>query len=133
MTQSDHFRNMVDRTVNFVNDSFLFSTTMLEFADKILTAYDPDYKSFGVEHVTTCGRHLYYLNQGDTYAYTVLKESGCKLTAGSWGDWVEQVELEYALEHNEIRCGNCGEWTPNDQDDWHDVVCISCHRNVDGS
>ena len=47
----------------------------------------------------------------------------------SWGGWYEETENQHCEEEGEIRCGNCGEFTPV-AEDWRDTVCQHCGRYV---
>lgn len=102
-----------------------------EKANKILDG-------FGVEFVGVADRSLKYINLGDTYTTTICAEEtddgdNESPFIGSWGDWVEATEQEHCEENDEIRCGYCGEFTDNDDEDWHNITCRSCGHKVDGS
>ena len=85
--------------------------------------------TFGVEAVQVFGRELRYLNVGDTYDLTVGQEGDGPVVCLTRVDWVEQVEREHCEAEGEIRCGNCGEFTPV-VNPWDETICLSCHRNV---
>ena len=87
-----------------------------------------------------CDYCMEYLNQGDTYALTLVLTddlvNGVALIATSWGDWYEECERHYCEENGAIRCAYCGHFTDDYSDeetDWNEVVCESCGHHVDGS
>ena len=65
---------------------------------------------YGIEYVPAPDREAAYVNRGDAYHTTLLRDdTGWHVT--SWGDWLEAAEERYAEESGETRCPNCGEWT----------------------
>ncbi len=113
------------------------ATDCLEYAHRVARKADDIEEAaaaLGVEvqHVSCAGRELAYANMGETYAQTVCAGGG-KYWIGSWGDWLENVESDYCERENVIRCGWCSAFTPNNEDDWHDIRCESCGHGVDGS
>jgi hypothetical protein len=51
------------------------------------------YITFGIEYISIDDREIAYINLGDTYDCTIIRE-GSDYFTGSWGDWVEEVESE---------------------------------------
>jgi hypothetical protein len=102
-----------------------------ERANKILDG-------FGIEYVSFRDKELKYINLGDTYIDTVCQvvEYGHKPISPqfitSWGNWYESVEQDYCEENNAARCGYCSAFTPNDKENWHEIVCESCGNLVAG-
>jgi len=89
--------------------------------------------TFEVEYIDLpSGSELAYLNSGDTYTRTLCSIDEGEVFVSTWGDCVEQDELEYCENEDVIRCGWCSYYTPMDCEDWHDVVCESCGHHVDG-
>ena len=86
--------------------------------------------TFGVESVSVADRELHYLNTGDTYDLTVGQENGGPVFSTSWGDWLEETEKTQCEIMGVIRCGNCGDFTPVGDGEWHNVICEHCGRNV---
>lgn len=78
------------------------------------------------------GEELEYLNNGDTYEPTICRIDGGELFISSWGGVLETAEEEYCEDKGVIRCGYCGEFTENNEDNWHDVKCDCCGHYVDG-
>ena len=97
-------------------------------ADKILGSY-------GVESETgPSGKSIRYCNMGDTYDPTLIRDGSGEVWVGDWGTWLEEDEKNYGEEEEEVKCGNCGAWTPmEDHQDWNDVVCRSCGNYVNRS
>jgi hypothetical protein len=62
---------------------------------------------FGRESSSIEGRTIDYLNSGDTYDATLIRDDG-DVYVGTWGDWVEQVERDIAEREERYRCGWCG-------------------------
>jgi len=74
-----------------------------------------------------------YVNTGDTYSSTVvydLEKDEYVLT--TWGDWYSGWIEEQNEENDTIQCGHCSHLTPNDREDWHNVICEQCQNYVDG-
>lgn len=107
--------------------------------------------TFGVECVAIADRSAEYLNTGDTYSLTILREdnsdsfreSTSAFEVTTWGDWYESAEREHEEDTDTIRCGYCGEFTPlcdkamaepaGARHSWNETVCESCGHYVDGS
>lgn len=102
-----------------------------EVAGRYLARYQIG--TFGTELVSIEDREAEYINTGDTYSATILREGNGDFVVTSWGDWYETAEHEHEEETETIRCGWCSHFTPMDQQDWRDVVCESCGHHVDGS
>lgn len=80
---------------------------------------------YGVEYCSVGDKSMAYLNQGDTYDYTLVYDDDDGLICTSWGDWYECAEQAYCEENCLIRCPNCDEF--NDRaEDWRDTVCKLC-------
>jgi hypothetical protein len=93
-------------------------------------------EGYGIETVSMQDRELKYVNMGETYALTVCQEIQpipCTPFIGSWGEWFEAAEEDHCVEEGVIRCGYCGEFTELNKENWHDVVCQTCGKKVDGS
>lgn len=78
------------------------------------------------------GEELEYLNTGETYEPTICRIDGGKMFISSWGDLYEESEAEHCEDDGVIRCGYCGEFTENNEDNWHDIKCQCCGHFVDG-
>jgi hypothetical protein len=104
------------------------STTV--YARGILNAANVLMNGCGVESVTECGRTLLYVNVGDSYTPTMTYSDVDGFSVQSWGGWVEELESEKAERDNEVRCGNCSEFTPCHPDGWTLTRCHSCGCNV---
>ena len=102
-----------------------------ELANEILNG-------FGIEYVSVKGQELKYINMGDTYIDTVCQEIefGSKPVKppfiSNWGGWYEQAEQDYCQKTDTIRCGYCSEFTPNNKENWYEIVCESCGNLVGG-
>ncbi len=83
---------------------------------------------FGVEKVSCAGRSIFYINLGETYTPTIIREGG-EFSISSWGAWYEEVENEHCQESGEIRCGYCGEFTES-AEEWSETICNHCGHNV---
>ncbi len=83
---------------------------------------------FGIESVSCAGRSIRYINFGDTYETTIIKEGG-EFSVCSWGAWYEATENEHCEESGEIRCGYCGEFTES-AEEWSETICAHCGHNV---
>ena len=102
--------------------------SLLEAADRMEAAGIPTSE---IAYVTHVDRTLAYINRGDTYDLTIGREANGPLIVTSWGGWIESLQVEHCRENDLIQCGYCGEYTPHDpDDDWRDVTCESCGRNV---
>ena len=108
---------------------------MPDNTDLVMSAINELTGGFGVEAL----RHpndesnliAEYVNQGDTYALTILRdmESGDYILT-SWGDWLQSWEQEENEENGTVGCGYCGRMTPIENDEWSTTVCESCGRCV---
>jgi hypothetical protein len=89
---------------------------------------------FGFEHasVDDADKEMEYLNQGETYAATIICEDEV-CSVGSWGDWVTETEQEYCKAEGKIQCGACSEFVDATEDDWRRNECSNCDHYVDGS
>jgi len=113
------------RAVTYANNRDGKIGTAQKFLDRC------GWKTFGVESISVGNASADFLNTGDTYETTVLEVDG-RCLVSSWGDWYETAETEYCMDEEVIRCAYCSHFTPNDRDDWQDVVCESCNHNVGG-
>ena len=86
--------------------------------------------TFGVEYCVCVDKELAYVNTGETYEPTIAIEGDGPAIIASWGGWYEAEEVAHCEGEDEVRCGYCGEFTDNDQENWADVTCSSCGRNV---
>ena len=84
---------------------------------------------FGIESISHCGSSMQYLSIGETYNETIVCENGTCIVS-SWGSWIEEVEKKYCEEEDVVQCGYCGHFTPKDEENWSDVICEDCGRNV---
>ena len=90
------------------------------------------YITFGIEHVSMGDREISYINLGDTYDQTVIKE-GRNFFVGSWGSWLEDAESQYCDDNDEINCSHCGNFTPRGiGEEWSMVICQNCGHLVGG-
>lgn len=94
--------------------------------------------TFGIEYCnledgSDCvGPCMKYVNRGESYARTVIKE-GSEVSVSSWGTWYEEAEKEHCSENDVIRCGYCSAFTPLVEGvDWSEIVCDSCGHYVGG-
>lgn len=104
----------------------------LALAEKFLDRAGWLHATFGTEYAGLNDRELAYLNTGDTYSLTLGQEGEGEVFTASWGDWYEDAERQHCEDTNTIRCGYCSEFTPNNRDNWSDVVCESCGNLVGG-
>lgn len=88
--------------------------------------------NFGVIVIKSDYYELAYINMGDTYDTTIVRDnaSGEYQLAG-WGDVVEQKESEHCKAEGLIRCAYCGELTAV-ASDWRETVCEFCSHLVGG-
>lgn len=103
----------------------------LDFANLCLDSYD--ILTHGNEYLRLPdGSDCWYINTGDTYSATVLFTDATGFIVSSWGDIFEENELDYCDNNKVIRCGYCGEFTPQtpEDDDWRDIVCDHCNHNI---
>lgn len=91
-------------------------------ANEILKLHGDEYSS--LENVSD-GPVLHFLNVGESYVMTLCECNG-KIFFSSWGDWIENQEREYEKEEGVIRCGYCGEFTPVNEENYHDIICEYC-------
>lgn len=105
------------------------------FIEEYRNRFDSNFLHFGIEYVDIdeAEREMYYINQGDTYAETIVCEDGVCFVS-SWGDWFETAENTYCENENKIRCAYCGEYTDFQygKDETDSVEC-ECGHYVDGS
>nr|NIM39143.1 hypothetical protein [Hydrotalea flava]NIN04378.1 hypothetical protein [Hydrotalea flava]NIO95069.1 hypothetical protein [Hydrotalea flava] len=78
---------------------------------------------FGIEFVSCGNYELKYINLGDTYTNTICESYEEGVFICSWGGWYEDIEQKICQEEGLIRCGYCGEFTPNNKKNWHDIIC----------
>ncbi len=98
-----------------------------------LERYNDKNDGCGIESIVVAGKTLHYVNTGDTYTTTLCyDESEDEIFEGAWGDWLEETEGKHCADNNVIMCGYCGEFTPNNEDNWHDVTCEHCDNLVGG-
>lgn len=73
-----------------------------------------------------------YVNQGDTYATTILRDvgRGGQYLLTNYGDWLEAWESDICNEEGLVSCGYCSHLTPIQNDEWTTTVCEACGRNV---
>jgi hypothetical protein len=122
-----NFDEVCNRAVEFSNRH----VGGIEAAERFINRAGWGHSHFGIEYVSTCDRELAYLNTGDTYNLTVCQEGHGEVFSSSWGDWLEEAENEHCEDEGEIKCCNCGEFTPVDPECWHYTVCEHCGRLVD--
>lgn len=107
-------------------ESIISQARDIEHAEQ-LAKDDPIFADgfFGIESVACGERESRYLNTGDTYSTTIMEEDGA-LFVSSYGDWLEGCEREQYETEGERRCGNCGKFTPYDDEDFDETVCEHC-------
>lgn len=82
--------------------------------------------TFGVDTETVCNESFRYINVGDSYGNTIIRQGGM-YSVGTWGDMVEAIQKEYELENDETLCGYCGQFYPNDEPHAHDIDRVVKH------
>lgn len=72
---------------------------------------------FGSLDEYTVERHedwsFHYINTGDTYSETIVRDRDGTYSIGCWGDALEELEAAYAESSGKRKCGYDGEWTHN--------------------
>jgi hypothetical protein len=119
------FDDACKRAVVFVNRH----SGDLDMVENFLSRSGWGHATFGVESVSVADRELRYLNTGDTYDLTIGQEGDGSVFSTSWGDWVESAERVHCEAMSVIRCGYCGEFTPQ-AEPWVLTQCEHCERNV---
>jgi hypothetical protein len=123
MPTKRHLRNVnqtTGRLERTYTDLPMYGDALDRFMDwaKFLDLHNDDiweigeitFDHFGRESSSIEGRTIDYLNSGDTYDATLIRDDG-DVYVGTWGDWVEQVERDIAEREERYRCGWCGEFT----------------------
>jgi len=69
---------------------------------------------------------LQYVNLGEAYKDTLLRDGEGEVWVGSWGDWLEETETKYAIETGMHKCSCCGEWAEGFEPS--ETYCEDCER-----
>ena len=122
MPTKRHLRNVnatTGRLERTYTDLPMYADALDRFMDwaKFLNLHNDDiweigeitFDHFGTESISIEDRTADYLNSGDTYDATLIRDDG-DVYVSTWGDWVEEVERNLATQENRFRCGWCGEF-----------------------
>ena len=78
-------------------------------ADDIWEIGETTFDHFGAESSRVEDRECEYLNGGDSYDATLIRDDG-NVFIGTWGDWVQDAENDIGEREERYRCGWCGEF-----------------------
>lgn len=101
----------------------------------VLAAINDIIRGCGVEAILDDDNNVIaeYVNTGETYSGTVLYDHALgEYILSTWGDWYEAWEHEEEEDNDTTTCGWCSHRTPNNKEEWHEVICELCHNYVDG-